>query len=206
MSDRNMSSHGVHDMIAREVIKTAERYPWTSDDLPMVTQLINALKIAVAPTNGDYALQQVIDVAEMIVIECVESSQSGANAKSVVAEIIEHLSVAYRLRRHLPNYSLDDEEECGQTETISVRYDEAHDVLHIKRQTRGLKHADEAPNDCNLIVGRNANGVIVGVQIVGARRLSYREWASHPDRILLPINILARIDQWYAARIVEVTT
>ena len=84
--------------------------------------------------------------------------------------------------------------------SIELRVDADHDVLYAKRLGARIHLSDEAPTDSFLILNRDADGDVVGVQFLAVNEMELEYWRHHPDRGFLPADILAALDGWMAAR------
>lgn len=70
-------------------------------------------------------------------------------------------------------------------------YDATTDVLYIKLRNSVIQTSQEAPNDEGLILNRDWQGVVVGVQLLEA---SEARWSDHPDKGLVPKPIAQAIE------------
>jgi len=78
-----------------------------------------------------------------------------------------------------------------------VRIDKKNDVMYVKMGT--VKYSREAPHDSELVLNYN-DDVCIGLQLIGYSRLSPSEWLEHPDRALIPENILKYVDHFYGIK------
>jgi uncharacterized protein YuzE len=83
---------------------------------------------------------------------------------------------------------------------ISVSVDTAADVLYVKREHARIVDSAFAPNDSDFVVNYDDVHNVVGVQLIAAAELEPRLWFEHPDRLLIPSDILDAIDAWFKAR------
>jgi hypothetical protein len=77
-----------------------------------------------------------------------------------------------------------------------VDHDVQMDVLYVRRDDARIFASESSKNDWGLILGRNAEGTIVGVTWIEAKGLA-SHWPKHPDRAAVPEDILRAIDEWY---------
>lgn len=81
---------------------------------------------------------------------------------------------------------------------VRLTIDDIQDVLYAKRDGGIVKKSREAPHDGYLILNFGPDGAIVGIQVVEARGMVPEEWRRHPDRGLVPPDILEAVDRWFA--------
>ena len=83
---------------------------------------------------------------------------------------------------------------------IVLTFDDVQDVLYAKRVSAIVKSSAEAPSDSYLILNMASDGSVVGVQVVDANGIPTEEWKHHPDRSLVPKDILDVVDRWISER------
>lgn len=80
---------------------------------------------------------------------------------------------------------------------VNVKHDGAADVLYVLRNVARVSISREAPDDGYMILNYDSFGSIVGVQLMCASEMDMNYWRSHPDRSVLPVDILAELDSWF---------
>jgi len=79
---------------------------------------------------------------------------------------------------------------------VQLRFDTDRDVLYAKRADASIRRSAEAPSDGYLILNCDAEGRVVGVQLLAAQEMPNAAWRQHPDRGALPPDLLAALDDW----------
>lgn len=84
------------------------------------------------------------------------------------------------------------------TRRVLIRFDNDTDV--VSAFLAGSKSSDVAPApfDRHLLLDRDEGGCIVGIEVHGARALVPAAWRTHPDRVVVPPDILEQVDSWFA--------
>lgn len=88
-------------------------------------------------------------------------------------------------------------EAVGLDGAVRLTVDGTQDVLYAKRTDGIVKNSAEAPNDDYLILNFAADGSVIGIQVIEAHGLIPDEWKRHPDRGLVPPDILEEVDRWF---------
>jgi uncharacterized protein YuzE len=77
---------------------------------------------------------------------------------------------------------------------VRITLDPAADVLYVKVDQARIADSMCAPHDDLLIFNMDPSGQVVGVQLLGASDLPIVDWVEHPDRSMLPMELLDAID------------
>jgi uncharacterized protein YuzE len=88
------------------------------------------------------------------------------------------------------------QKKMNNNKIIQCSLDKNQDVLYIKYRDILSHHGKEAPHDGYLILNYAEDGSVVGLQILDATKITWNEWIQHPDRSLIPSDILQVIDRW----------
>lgn len=84
--------------------------------------------------------------------------------------------------------------------TVVVDYDSRDDVLCVRRSDATDVATAEAPYDgAGIYLSSDASGVVVLVTIMAASGMPVGLWPTHPDRGLMPPDLLDAIDTWVRA-------
>lgn len=73
--------------------------------------------------------------------------------------------------------------------------DEVRKVLYVREFDAYPFTSREAPRDGGLILSYDRAGAIIGVQLIDPEALRGKPWQQHPDRELLPADLLALLDE-----------
>jgi hypothetical protein len=71
-------------------------------------------------------------------------------------------------------------------------------VLYAKLEGARISNSRESPEDDYLILNEDAEGQVVGVQVLHASEMVGR-WPSHPGRGGIPISLMSALDGWFKA-------
>ena len=83
---------------------------------------------------------------------------------------------------------------------VEVDFDDLTDVLSAFVAGTTTDRVLPAPCDGHLLVERDASGNVIGVEVLNASALRYSFWQTHPDRNILPYEILQVLDSWISSR------
>lgn len=83
---------------------------------------------------------------------------------------------------------------------VLVRVDEISDVFYARRENTSSAFSNEAPNDGYLVISYDAGGNIVGIKLMAASEMPHEFWRRHPDRGVIPPDLLDAIDAWVQSR------
>lgn len=84
---------------------------------------------------------------------------------------------------------------------VDVKHDDSADVLYVRRDVARIVNSKEAPDDGYLILNYDSLGSVVGVQLLFASEMDLIYWRSHPDRNVLPVDILTELDSWFDSHV-----
>ena len=81
-----------------------------------------------------------------------------------------------------------------------IHEDKVQDVLYIVRADGYIFTSSPTPNDGYLILDFDRDGTTVGARLLDARGMPAAEWKRHPDRHLIPRDLLFGLDEWFDAK------
>ena len=81
---------------------------------------------------------------------------------------------------------------------FQIHYDKLTDVLSIHEPEKAVTFGP-SPHDNHLLLERDANGRVIGIEVLGASTVKVDAWADHPDRALVPKIISAFLIGWCLA-------
>jgi uncharacterized protein YuzE len=81
-----------------------------------------------------------------------------------------------------------------------IRFDNLTDVVSAFIEDTKTAEYRPAPSDCHIMIERDAAGSVVGVELCGASRITRARWEHHPDRNIVPSDLLVELDRWLAMR------
>lgn len=84
------------------------------------------------------------------------------------------------------------------TPRIMIDFDDLTDVVVVQRDGAAIVKARPAPHDNHLMFELDASGAVVGIEVMGASDRVPSFWRGHPDRGLVPAEILSEADRWLA--------
>lgn len=84
--------------------------------------------------------------------------------------------------------------------SMIVDYDEVCDVIYVRRDDARTVNSEEAPNDGCLILSDDAQGETVAAKLLFVSEMPPEFWWSHPDRGLIPADVLSAMDAWIGGR------
>lgn len=90
-------------------------------------------------------------------------------------------------------------ESMISTSCASTDLDTAADVLYVKLEGVRIATSREAPSDDYLILNEDNEGRVVGVQVMFASEFA-DSWCAHPDKEMLPAELLLALDNWTSER------
>lgn len=79
---------------------------------------------------------------------------------------------------------------------IIVRFDSVLDVLAATRAGAAVVRARPSKSDGRLILRLDSGGAVVGLEILGPTEIRPQFWREHPDRHILPPELLSEVDAW----------
>lgn len=79
---------------------------------------------------------------------------------------------------------------------IEANLDALTDVLSVWIRGTNGRYVSPAPRDTQLLIERDEEQKVVGIQIFGASSLVTSFWLNHPDRGLVPHILLQFVDNW----------
>jgi hypothetical protein len=79
---------------------------------------------------------------------------------------------------------------------VLIDFDGLTDVVSVYLADTMAAHFGPAPTDHHMLVERDEGGRVVGVEVLGASALVPSFWNRHPDRHILPSEILDELDRW----------
>ncbi len=82
------------------------------------------------------------------------------------------------------------------SQDLAVAYDEAVDVLYVRRAECASRRSAESPSDGLLLMAVDNNGETVGLTVIGASGLTNAEWDAHPDRALIPDDLHSAVEMY----------
>jgi uncharacterized protein YuzE len=88
---------------------------------------------------------------------------------------------------------------AAETRRIVIVYDDLTDVVSAHLADAAGGDVDRASADSYLLLDKDVNGAVVGVEIMGASALIPSRWRTHPDRPLIPSAMLQELDRWFEA-------
>ena len=81
-----------------------------------------------------------------------------------------------------------------------IDFDAMTDVLVVQRDGAAIVKGRPSPHDNHLMLELDAGGAVVGLLLMSASVRILSAWRAHPDRGLLPPDILAEVDAWLEQR------
>lgn len=81
-----------------------------------------------------------------------------------------------------------------------IVFDELTDVVSVYVDGTRAERARPAPIDSHILLELDASGGVVGVEVMRASDLARNRWAEHPDRSVVPTDLLSELDRWLAHR------
>lgn len=82
--------------------------------------------------------------------------------------------------------------------SLRITCDTDAGVLYARRVGVRIATSRYGEADTLLVLNLDAEGDVVGLQLEGALELTPAEWRQHPDRGLIPPDMLAKIDGWFS--------
>jgi len=83
---------------------------------------------------------------------------------------------------------------------IKVVFDDLTDAVSVFVIGTRSARVRPSPNDPRMLLEFDSCNVVVGVDVLGASVLVPSAWQQHPDRALIPRDILRELDSWLAHR------
>lgn len=82
------------------------------------------------------------------------------------------------------------------TSDVRMTHEPVGDVLYALRSGVHVAKSRTAPEDDYLILNMDTVGNIVGVQLICAATMPVSFWKDHPDREIVPQDLLTALDTW----------
>lgn len=79
---------------------------------------------------------------------------------------------------------------------MTLAYDAQADVIYVRSEGARSVTSNEAPSDGHLILSTDASEAVVGTTLMAASEMPADFWCTHPDRGLVPTDLLAAMDAW----------
>jgi hypothetical protein len=81
---------------------------------------------------------------------------------------------------------------------ILISFDDLTEVLSAYVAGTRTAHFGPAPSDGHLMLERDHDGNVVGVELLTSSLSGLPFWKRHPDRGVVPTELVAEIDRWLA--------
>jgi hypothetical protein len=103
--------------------------------------------------------------------------------------VIERMGFESRRAEHL--------RELAESEGVVATYDDANDVLYLKRA--GCVITETYPgSDVDLLINHDILGLACGLQLIGARAASASAWRHHAAVSCVPADLRTALAAWFA--------
>lgn len=79
---------------------------------------------------------------------------------------------------------------------VLIKFDDLTDVVSVYLADTIADRVRPAPHDRHMMLEVDTAGSVVGVEVQGASSRMRARWELHPDRSLLPGDLLLELDAW----------
>lgn len=86
------------------------------------------------------------------------------------------------------------------TRKVLIRFDAITDVVAVFFENTAAASYRPSRWDNHVMIERDANDEVVGVEVHGPKAYLTQTWASHLVRRDLPLDLLYELDRWLAQR------
>lgn len=84
--------------------------------------------------------------------------------------------------------------------SLAIDVDDRTGTLYAKLPGTRMVVSDHAPNDDDIVLNLDEKNRVIGVIIIDAVDADAESWLAHPDRALIPEEMLKHLDAWFRSR------